>query len=313
MRGARTVTMERYLRYKDPHRRAALVVQGGGMRGVYSMGALAALEDHGLRECFHLVIGSSAGAINGMYLLSGQAHEAVDVYLKHLSNRRFVNPLRIRKVVDIDYLVDHALKQFLPIDVAVLRTSRSDLHVVLTDATSAEARVIRVRDVSIDTDLYEVMRATTALPGLYDRSVPVGASRYVDGGTVDALPVVRAAEWGAQDILAVLTRPGGYRDSARGPLYRMAATLVARGQSPAVRAQLAGQDLLFNRAMDLLEGRAQVAGLRCWGVAPSDPGRLVQRTTVNSAGLRRCAEMGRRDMELALAADVAIIPARSAT
>ena len=48
----------------------ALVVQGGGMRGVYSMGALAALEEEGLADAFDVVVGSSAGAINGAYLLS---------------------------------------------------------------------------------------------------------------------------------------------------------------------------------------------------------------------------------------------------
>lgn len=53
------------------HFKLGLVVEGGGMRGCVSGGSLQALTDLGLRECFDAVYGSSAGAINSTYFLSG--------------------------------------------------------------------------------------------------------------------------------------------------------------------------------------------------------------------------------------------------
>ena len=57
----------------------ALVVEGGGMRGAVSGGGLQALHDLGLRDAFDVVYGSSAGAINATYFLSGQ-RDGVDIY-----------------------------------------------------------------------------------------------------------------------------------------------------------------------------------------------------------------------------------------
>ena len=66
-----------------------LVVQGGGMRGVYSMGALAALAEMGFHQCFDHLAGSSAGALNGAYFLTGQASYGVETYIHYLSKKSF--------------------------------------------------------------------------------------------------------------------------------------------------------------------------------------------------------------------------------
>ena len=84
-------TIRDYLLTRSGELRLGLVVQGGGMRGVYSMGALAALEEAGLRESFDIVTGSSSGAINAAYFLAGQADEAVDLYLRYLNSRECVH------------------------------------------------------------------------------------------------------------------------------------------------------------------------------------------------------------------------------
>ena len=56
----------------DPHR-VALVAEGGGMRGVVSSAMTAALEQAGLTDALDLVVGASAGALNGAALVSGVA------------------------------------------------------------------------------------------------------------------------------------------------------------------------------------------------------------------------------------------------
>jgi predicted patatin/cPLA2 family phospholipase len=274
------------------------MVQGGGLRGVYSLGALAALEKAGLTDSFDLVVGSSAGAINAAYFLAGQAQDAIQLYTDYLSNRNFVNFARIWKIVDIDYMVDVVLKRVLPLDVDALRKSPSVLQVVLTDAETALPKVITNRDEEYD--FYEVIRATSALPSLYNKKVRVGLAAYIDGGFAEALPLPRALEIDPELVVAVVTRLPGYRRSEHGVGYRLIARMLARGQSDAVKGLLGKPDSAFNTAMQNLED-GQADGSRVIAVFPSDASKLISRTTSDRDKLLACAEMGRQDMSQALA------------
>ena len=109
----------------DPHR-VALVIEGGGMRGVVSGGMVAALEALGLRDTFDAVYGSSAGACAGAYFLSGQARSGARLYYEAVNNRRFINLLRgfqRRAIVDLDYVFDEVLTNQLPLNFAAIQRS----------------------------------------------------------------------------------------------------------------------------------------------------------------------------------------------
>src|SRR3954471_24967100 len=83
-------------------------MEGGGMRGVVSAGMTAALERLGLTRCFDLVVGASAGAINGSALIGGVASEGAALYHGPFASRSFVNPaapLRGRPVIDVGYVL----------------------------------------------------------------------------------------------------------------------------------------------------------------------------------------------------------------
>src|ERR687897_1685518 len=125
---------------EDPHR-VALVLEGGGMRGVVSAGMTAALERLGLTPCFDLVVGASAGAINGAALIAGVAREGAAAYDGPLASRSFVNParaLRGRPVIDVNYVLEYASAG---LDAGrherVLR-SPIDLHCVAVSVEAAE-------------------------------------------------------------------------------------------------------------------------------------------------------------------------------
>jgi len=292
MQGSETV--RDYLLARQRELRLGLVVQGGGMRGVYSMGALVALEEAGLAAAFDIVIGSSSGAINAAYFLSGQAAEAVDLYLHHINNRLFINMLRPWRIVDIDFMVDEVMKRRRPLKMETLWASPSLLEVIVVNAENGQPQVITNRDDCYD--FYEVMRATAALPGFYNKRVRLGGALYVDGGLVDALPTARAFNDGADAVLTIATRMRGYRDQQSGAPYRLAARLLARGQAPAVRNRIGVPNLLLNRTMQLLESQDYTESRRGWCVWPSDPSKLVDLTTIDRCELRQCADMGREDM-----------------
>ncbi len=81
-----------------------LVVQGGGMRGVYSLAVLAAFEEMGWTRCFDHIAGASAGAMNGVHFITGQARYGVETYIDYLSNRKFIDFFRLGKLMDLDYM-----------------------------------------------------------------------------------------------------------------------------------------------------------------------------------------------------------------
>ncbi|MEC4670033.1 MAG: patatin-like phospholipase family protein, partial [Nitrospirota bacterium] len=143
------------------------------------MGALAALEEMGFGQCFDHVAGSSAGALNGAYFITGQAGYGVETYIKYLSQRNFVNPLRFKKMVDIDYLVDHIGKKVRPLDIKKLTSATTMLHIALTDFSHGKTCYVTNRTPGID--LWEAFRASAAMPILYNKPVKVGDGLYVDG------------------------------------------------------------------------------------------------------------------------------------
>src|ERR687895_1251437 len=97
--------------------RVALVVEGGGTRGVVSAGMTAALERLGFTDSFDLVVGSSAGALNAAALLAGVARPAAVTYHTVLASRDFVNPARLlvgRPALDVGFVLAHASAELDP-------------------------------------------------------------------------------------------------------------------------------------------------------------------------------------------------------
>lgn len=286
--------LARHARTTSAEGKPALVVQGGGMRGIYSIGALAALEDAGLRDAFSVVVGSSAGAINGAYFLARQANAALRIYLEDLTHPRFINPKRLWRVVDVDYLVDDVLKRRRPLDFEALHAAPADLRIVLTDADTAEAVVVSSRD---DHDLHEVLRATAALPALYNKRIQLAGlngRRFIDGGIVAPVPVDQALALGAREAVVVMTRSFDFKQDDLSAPMRMLGRFLARGQAPFVKDNISRPSEAYAELLARLKVESSLEQRSTWTVAPSVI--PVARTTNEAGVLEATAELGRSDM-----------------
>src|SRR3954453_535744 len=146
---------------QDPHR-LALVLEGGGMRGVVSAGMTAALERLGLTACFDLVVGSSAGAINGAALLAGVARPAAAMYHTVLASRKFVNPVRLlfgRPALDVRFVLAHAAGALDADRHERTISSPIPLRCVALDVDSA--RSVEFSGMRTKDELWNVLLATT--------------------------------------------------------------------------------------------------------------------------------------------------------
>jgi predicted patatin/cPLA2 family phospholipase len=209
----------------DPHR-VAVVLEGGGMRGVVSAGMTAALERLGLTRCFDLVVGSSAGALNAAALLGGVARPAAAMYHTVLASRRFVNPVRLlfgRPALDVRFVLAHADG-----DLDAERHQRTisspiAFHCVALDVDSAQSR--EFSGMQTKDELWQVLLATTRMPWIGGEPVPIGPHRYIDGALTCPIPVGNAIDAGATHVLVLQTRPYGVPRSAGG---RVGESLIAR-------------------------------------------------------------------------------------
>lgn len=286
---------------KDPTRNVALVIQGGGMRGVYSAGILGCFLENGLGDSFKDVVANSAGALNAGYFLSAQAG-AMNVYIDLLSNKKFINLKRQAKKIDIDYMVDVALHNYYPIDLEALNNAKSKFHVIVTDAQSGK-RVI-ISDHKKFKEIYEEFRATSALPVFYDKAVKINKHYFIDGGVSDLIPVLVAASYKPTDIVVIMTRPlGDYkRRMALTTATRGLIKQVARNQSLPVQNQLPTNQVRLKHNIEALQS-GQVGDAKIHLLCPTSK-LEVGATTINREKLERVAELGWADAETFLAQKV---------
>ena len=273
-----------------------LVVQGGGMRGVYSLAVLAAFEEMGWTRCFDHVAGASAGAMNGAHFITGQARYGVETYIDYLSNRKFIDFLRLRKLVDVDYMIDDLVRHVRPFDLPGLLAASTELHIALADAEDASVRYVTNR--SDDVNLWEAFRATGALPILYNRFIKVGDRLYLDGSLSDGLSLPRLLSLGCRYIVVVLTKPLSFRSQRVSRPVRALAWWATRHYSPALKRALFDGNLHLNRTMSMLATPAQACvhePVRILVIAPRSEEHLVRCVTRDRRRLRRCAEQGRAD------------------
>jgi predicted patatin/cPLA2 family phospholipase len=271
-----------------------LVVQGGGMRGIYSMAALYPFEELGMRHAFDHIVAASAGAINGIYLISGQAKDGVTSYSHEISNHKFVNFFRFWKIVNIDFLVDDVVKGPRELKYKEAQNAFTTVHAILTDYETSEAKIVTNKDKNID--LAEVIRATSAMPILYNRVVNVNGRGYIDGGLREAVPLLRAIEMGCTDILVVLTRPPDFRRKAPGSFMRIVESIFLKDFPEATRKLILSADPEFNKTMNILsEPKKHYPDINISVIYPSNQEIMVGRTTSNQKKLLNCAYMARND------------------
>ena len=205
------------------------------MRGVVSAGMAAALERLGLTASFDLVVGSSAGAINGGALIAGVARGCVAAYHGPFASRSFVNPARVlwgRPVIDVDYVLAYDSRE--PRRRAPRARRDEPDRPALRGRRRGDGR--RGGPCGHGHQAGAVGRGPGLQPHAVGGGPPVefGGRRYVDGGLASPIPVAEALAAGATHVLALQTRP---YDVPRKSASRLADRLIERhlrGLNPAL-------------------------------------------------------------------------------
>lgn len=265
--------------------KTGLVLEGGGMRGIYTAGVLDVFMEHGVR--FDGVIGVSAGAIHGCSYVSGQMGRNLRYYKKYCRDKRFMsfrNWLLTGDFVGINFCY-HELPEKLDIyDYDAFNRSGMEFYVTCSDLETGKAVYPRVTDMK---DQIDLLRASGSLPYV-SKIVEIEGKKLLDGGCTDSIPVKAFRDLGFRKNVVVLTRHHGY---VKEPERTWMAGIWYRRYPKFVEA-LKNRHTVYNQNVKDIEALEQAGEI--FVIRPSVP-LTIKRTSSDPEELQQVYEIGRKN------------------
>ena len=227
--------------------KSALILEGGGMRGVFTCGVLDNFMDRGIR--FPFTIGVSAGACNGLSYMSGQKGRARYSNIDLLEKYRYVGfkyLITKRNIMDFDLLFHTFPEQIIPFDYEALAKCTQDFEMVTTSCRTGKACYFNEKN--DPKRIIDIVKASSSLPYVCPISY-VDGEPMVDGGVADSIPICRAIDKGFDKNVVVLTRNKGYRK----PMKEDRVPFFFYRKYPQLRRAIATRNLVYNSQLDLVE------------------------------------------------------------
>ena len=279
----------------DPHK-VALVLEGGGMRGVVSIGLAAGLAAAGLAHGFDSIHGSSAGGCAAAYFAAGQPDLGGSIYFEDINNSAFIDlarPLRGRAVMDLDYLVRDVMVRRKPLDAARLVGQRGYVNIVLTEAATGKS--VTISEFTSADDVLDCLRASAFIPVIAGTSAGFRGQRYVDGGIVQQVALQSAIDSGATHVLAVMTRKQDSLLREENPLLRgFEHTVLSLLYSAALADVYAHRAEGINRTVHALASHAPLNGVELGYLIPPDSIPDLNRLSRNGPELKAAFDLCRQ-------------------
>lgn len=251
----------------------ALVLEGGGLRGVFTCGVLDCFMDNGLR--FPFTVGVSAGACNGLSYMSGQRGRAKASNIDLMDKHRYVGfryLLTQGCIMDYKLLFEDFPEKIIPYDYEAYFSSTDRFVMVTTNCLTGKAEYFEEK--SDSKRVMAIVRASSSLPYVtkitYVDGVPM-----LDGGIADPIPVEYVQSQGYESMVIILTRNKGYRKNER----QMPVPKIIYRKYPELRKTLARRNAQYNRTMEMierLEEEGKITVIR--PVKPIEVGRMEKDT-----------------------------------
>ena len=279
--------------------KTGLVLEGGGMRGLFSAGVMDVMMEHGIR--FDGIVGVSAGATFGCNYKSHQVGRVLRYNVRFKDDPRYMG---VRSLLCTGDLVAaefsyHTLPNELDVfDFDAFNKDPAEFHIVCTDAETGEPVYQRL-DVMNDEGL-EWIRASASMP-LVSRPVSLEGRLLLDGGISDSIPLRYFQSQGFGRNIVILTQPKGFfkKKTKLMPLFH----LFMR-RYPAVVQAMSRRHLMYNEELSYLETQEQEGNILL--IYPQDI-LPIGRTEQDEAKMRRVYQMGRKKAEEMLPAIQAFV------
>ncbi|WP_018662249.1 patatin-like phospholipase family protein [Heyndrickxia acidiproducens] len=266
---------------------SGLVLEGGGMRGVYTAGVLESFLEHDIE--FPYVIGVSAGACNAASFLSKQKGRNRKVNIDFIHEDRYLswkNYIRNRELFGMDYVFDEIPKKIVPFDFQTFFENPAEFVIGTTDCRTGEPVYFSRKD--YQDHLLQVIRASSSLPFVAP-IVEIDGRPLLDGGMSDPIPIKKALQDGFSRNVVISTRNRGYRKKPS----KLPAFLKKKYRNyPGVYKAIQARAHVYNETMEFVEKEEQAG--RVFFICPKEPLK-VKRVEKSAARLTDLYEQGKRD------------------
>ena len=183
-----------------------LVLEGGGMRGAFNFGVLAAFNRHGIKSgFFDNYVGTSAGAYNMAYFITDQVPVGFKVWEELLVDN-FVKYQKGRPRFNIEYL-RKMLTEDAPLDFNKIRKAKQKAFLPLSNPETCDAEYFCLNTYP---DILDLM-LINAEPPFLTKPNTIDGKHYYDGGITALIPLEKAKQLGSDEIWVVCNTPAGYR------------------------------------------------------------------------------------------------------
>ena len=255
-----------------------LVLEGGGLRGVFTCGVLDCFMDHGIR--FPFTVGVSAGACNGLSYMSGQRGRAKSSNIDLMEKYHYVGLkylLTQGSIMDFKLLFEDFPEKIIPYDYEAYFSNPDRFVMVTTNCLTGEAEYFEEKTSA--ERVMDIVKASSSLP-FVTKITHVDGIPMLDGGIVDSIPVQYALKQGYEHLVVILTRNKGYRKKDS----KMRIAKVFYRKYPNLQKALSQRNAVYNQTMDLiekLESEGKITVIR--PMNPVEVGRIEKDTAKLSA------------------------------
>ncbi len=274
--------------------KTGLVLEGGGMRGMFTAGVLDVFMKNGIS--LEATVGVSAGAAFGCNYKSRQIGRAIRYNLRYAGDPRFCSISSLIRTGDLfgaDFCY-HELPERLDIfDTETYQKNPMAFYAVATDLALGKPVYHRC-DKADYTDL-EWLRASASMP-LVSRVVEIDGRMLLDGGISDSIPLRFLEKKGYEKNVVVLTQPRDYRkeENKALPLLKLALRRFPR----AIDAMRVRHEV-YNRQVRYVRLREQKGA--AFVIAPPEA-LTLSRTERDRGELMKAYRIGVREAKRALPA-----------
>ena len=263
-----------------------LVVEGGGMRGIYTAGVLDFFMDKNLYfdDCYVV----SAGACHVTSYLSKQKGRSAKITLDYIGDKRYCSINSLIKTGDMfgaEMIYDIIPNKLDLYDYDTFNKFKGNFYSVVTNCKTGKAEYIKIEDMKKD---IIAVRASSSLP-LLARIVKIDGEEYLDGGITDSIPIKKSIEDNHEKNVVILTRDKNYRKSKPGFISLLK---MKYKKYPNLIKALENRYKMYNNTLDFLEEKRKEN--KVFIIQPKEPVN-ISRVEKNKDKLKALYDQGYND------------------
>lgn len=227
---------------------AGLVLEGGGMKGIYTAGVLDFFMEREIQ--FSNCYGVSAGACHLCSYLSNQKGRAYRISVNYLDQKKYCSLQSLLTTGDLFgvSMCYRLIPDYLdPYDYDAANKYEGKAYAVVTNIKTGKPEYLQLKDMHED---IIAVRASSSLP-LVSRNVKINGNLYLDGGIADSIPIRQSMRDGNKKNVVIMTKEEGYvKKSAGAELLLMKARYF---RYPKVYELMRERHLSYNSTVQYLE------------------------------------------------------------